>query len=52
MVSKVELKDGRLLPADIVILGIGSTFHTDWMKGSGVTMLDDGSVEVDKVCST
>ncbi|XP_001606413.1 apoptosis-inducing factor 3 isoform X1 [Nasonia vitripennis] len=52
VVSKVELKDGRQLPADIVILGIGSTLYTDWMKDSGVTMLDDGSIEVDKYLRT
>lgn len=52
VVGQVELKDGRILPADIVILGIGSTLYTNWMKDSGVKLLDNGSVQVDKVHST
>ncbi|XP_008207189.1 apoptosis-inducing factor 3 [Nasonia vitripennis] len=52
VVGTVELKDGRILPADIVILGIGSTLYTRWMKDSGVNLLDDGSVQVDKYMRT
>ncbi|XP_011880093.1 PREDICTED: apoptosis-inducing factor 3 isoform X2 [Vollenhovia emeryi] len=47
-VAKIELTDGQILPADIAIVGIGSTFYTDWMKESTVEMRDDGTVPVNK----
>ncbi|MDI3385084.1 FAD-dependent oxidoreductase [Streptomyces sp. B-S-A8] len=40
-VQAVRLQDGRSIPADIVVVGIGATPHTDWLLGSGVE-LDDG----------
>lgn len=45
----VELADGRLLPADIVIVGIGATPNTDWLAGSTLALhdgvlCDDGCV--------
>lgn len=51
-VSQVELTDGTVLPADIVILGIGSTFYTDWLKSSGIEMLENGAIVVDKYLKT
>lgn len=47
--NKVELTDGQILPADIVIVGIGTIFYTDWLKESVVKMRNDGSVIVNKV---
>ncbi|XP_076230928.1 apoptosis-inducing factor 3 isoform X2 [Calliopsis andreniformis] len=47
-VGTVILTDGTVLPADIVIVGIGSTFYTDWIKDSSIQMLPDGSINVDK----
>lgn len=32
----VELEDGRRLPADVVVAGIGVAPNTDWMEGSGL----------------
>lgn len=49
MLAKVELTDGQILPADIAIVGIGSTFYTEWLKESPVQMKDDGTVLVNKV---
>ncbi|MFM9373367.1 NAD(P)/FAD-dependent oxidoreductase [Streptomyces sp. Da 82-17] len=40
-VEAVQLADGRSVPADIVVVGIGAAPHTDWLLGSGVE-LDDG----------
>jgi NADPH-dependent 2,4-dienoyl-CoA reductase/sulfur reductase-like enzyme len=40
-VTGVELSDGRVLDADLVIVGIGSVPATDWLDGSGLT-LDNG----------
>ncbi|WP_078620378.1 MULTISPECIES: NAD(P)/FAD-dependent oxidoreductase [Streptomyces] len=42
-VRAVELADGRLLDADVVIVGIGVRPATDWLAGSGLR-LDDGVV--------
>lgn len=51
-VGTVVLKDGTVLPADIVIIGLGSTFNTEWLKDSSVEMLENGSVPVDKYLKT
>ncbi|MGI5467054.1 NAD(P)/FAD-dependent oxidoreductase [Streptomyces sp. CA-132043] len=40
-VTAVLLDDGRSIPADIVVAGIGATPCTDWLAGSGVA-LDNG----------
>lgn len=42
-VTGVRLADGRLLPADIVVVGVGVRPATDWLAGSGV-QVDDGVV--------
>ncbi|MFF1453577.1 NAD(P)/FAD-dependent oxidoreductase [Streptomyces sp. NPDC058274] len=48
-VTGVELADGRTLPADIVIVGIGATPNTAWLAGSTLALhdgvlCDDGCV--------
>lgn len=48
VLAKVELTDGQILPADIAIIGIGSTFYTDWLKSSSVQMRNDGAILVNK----
>jgi NADPH-dependent 2,4-dienoyl-CoA reductase/sulfur reductase-like enzyme len=35
-VAGVRLADGRTLPADVVLVGIGSIPNTEWLAGSGV----------------
>ncbi|XP_011630678.1 apoptosis-inducing factor 3 isoform X2 [Pogonomyrmex barbatus] len=52
VLAKVELMDGQILPADIAIIGIGSTFYTDWIKKSSVQMKDNGSISVNKYLRT
>lgn len=47
--GRVELTDGQILPADIVIVGIGSTFYTDWLKDSLVEMRNNGTIIVNEV---
>ncbi|MFI0714706.1 NAD(P)/FAD-dependent oxidoreductase [Streptomyces inhibens] len=49
-VTGVELADGRLLPADVVVIGIGVHPCTAWLEGSGLP-LDDG-VRCDAGCVT
>jgi 3-phenylpropionate/trans-cinnamate dioxygenase ferredoxin reductase subunit len=43
--SGVELSDGRTVPADVVLVGIGTMPNTEWLRGSGL-VLGDG-VECD-----
>jgi NADPH-dependent 2,4-dienoyl-CoA reductase/sulfur reductase-like enzyme len=49
-VTGVRLTDGRLVPADVVLLAVGSRPAVDWLAGSGVE-LDDGVV-CDRACGT
>ncbi|MEU6422609.1 NAD(P)/FAD-dependent oxidoreductase [Streptomyces spiralis] len=49
-VTGVRLADGRVLPADIVVVGVGVRPATDWLDGSGV-QVDDGVV-CDAGCAT
>lgn len=42
-VERVMLSDGTVLPADLVVVGIGCVPVTDWLEGSGLT-LDNGIV--------
>lgn len=49
-VTGVRLADGHVLPADVVVVGVGVRPNTDWLAGSGVRV-DDGVV-CDTGCST
>ena len=48
-VGKVLLSDNTELVADVVILGVGSTLNTDWLKNSGLKLESNGSINVDEV---
>ncbi|MBK1787657.1 NAD(P)/FAD-dependent oxidoreductase [Prauserella cavernicola] len=39
-VTGVKLTDGRELPADVVVLGIGASPCVDWLIGSGVELVN------------
>ncbi|MFF1398429.1 NAD(P)/FAD-dependent oxidoreductase [Streptomyces sp. NPDC058287] len=48
-VHGVELADGRVLPADVVVVGIGAVPNTGWLAGSALALhdgvlCDDGCV--------
>ncbi|MFJ9934663.1 NAD(P)/FAD-dependent oxidoreductase [Streptomyces virginiae] len=45
--GRVLLADGRVLPADAVVVGIGARPATGWLAGSGVERGADGSVTAD-----
>lgn len=38
--SAVRLADGRTVPADVVVLGLGSVPNTDWLTSSGLDLTD------------
>jgi NADPH-dependent 2,4-dienoyl-CoA reductase/sulfur reductase-like enzyme len=54
-VEAVVLEDGRELPADLVVLGLGAVPNTEWLRGSGVACDDgvlcgpDGRTEIEDV---
>ena len=39
-VTGVELADGRVVPADVVVVGVGAYPATQWLRGSGVKVRD------------
>jgi NADPH-dependent 2,4-dienoyl-CoA reductase/sulfur reductase-like enzyme len=47
-VTAVELTDGTVLGADVVVVAVGSVPATDWLAGSGVPVRD--GVECDALC--
>lgn len=49
-VREVLLADGRSLPADVVVVGVGAVPNTDWLAGSGVAC--DNGVLTDEWCRT
>lgn len=52
-VTAVELSDGTVVDADLVVIGIGSRPATDWLAGSGVDLADkDNGVLCDEVGAT
>jgi NADPH-dependent 2,4-dienoyl-CoA reductase/sulfur reductase-like enzyme len=52
-VTGVTLEGGEVIPADLVVVGIGVTPNTDWLKGSGVTLHErDGGIVCDETLST
>ncbi|MGW0036505.1 NAD(P)/FAD-dependent oxidoreductase [Gordonia sp. NPDC003376] len=48
-VTAVVLSDGRVLEADLVVVGVGAIPSTQWLADSGVALNDrDGGVECDE----
>lgn len=52
VIKSVELDNGTTLPADLLILGVGTTFYTDFLKDSGITLLPNGAVNVNEKLET
>jgi NADPH-dependent 2,4-dienoyl-CoA reductase/sulfur reductase-like enzyme len=46
-VDGVELTDGRVLPADVVVVGVGATPSLRWMQSSGLSIDDGLTCELD-----
>ncbi len=49
-VTGVRLADGSVIPADLVVVGIGATPATGWLEGSGVEL--DNGVVADETLAT
>jgi len=49
-VGSVLLTDGRELPADVVVVGVGAVPNIEWLAGSGVEL--DRGVRTDARCAT
>ncbi|WP_116110330.1 NAD(P)/FAD-dependent oxidoreductase [Amycolatopsis ruanii] len=49
-VSSVHLTDGRELPADVVVVGVGAVPNTEWLAGSGLDATR--GVRTDARCAT
>ena len=49
-VERVRLADGSVLPADLVVVGIGVRPETAWLEGSGIEVQD--GVVCDASCAT
>ncbi|MCU1679836.1 MAG: FAD-dependent pyridine nucleotide-disulfide oxidoreductase [Amycolatopsis sp.] len=47
-VTKVELDDGTVVPADVVLVAIGSVPAVGWLAGSGLSL--GNGVECDELC--
>ncbi len=46
----VRLEDGRQLPADTVLVGVGARPNVEWLAGSGLRIV--GGVVTDETCAT
>nr|XP_023017973.1 apoptosis-inducing factor 3-like [Leptinotarsa decemlineata] len=51
-VQSVELVDGTSIPADLLIVGIGITLNTTFLKDSGIEIQQNGSIETDQYLQT
>lgn len=51
-ITSVELQNGTTLPADMLILGVGTTFYTDFLNDSGITLQPNGAVNVNDKLET
>ncbi|MBK1787309.1 NAD(P)/FAD-dependent oxidoreductase [Prauserella cavernicola] len=52
-VERVVLSDGSVIDAELVVVGIGATPATDWLRDSGLTLdsLDNGVVCDETLCT-
>lgn len=50
--ESVELNDGTILKADVLIMGVGTSFYTDFLKESGVEINRNGSIDTNQHLET
>ncbi|XP_073831082.1 apoptosis-inducing factor 3 isoform X2 [Musca autumnalis] len=51
-VTDVILKDGTKIPCDVLIMGTGSKFNTEFVNGSGLPLNHNGSIDTDLYLKT
>ncbi len=51
-VERVRLADGSAIEASLVVAGLGVHLNTEWLRGGGVELFDDGSVVCDEYSAT
>lgn len=51
-IVNVELNDGRMLKADVLIVAIGSTLNTEFLKDSGIALNKNGSIDTNEYLET
>lgn len=51
-VARVRLLDGTVLPADVVVVGVGAVPAVDWLAGSGLVLEDTGGIRCDAAGGT
>ncbi|WP_150244517.1 NAD(P)/FAD-dependent oxidoreductase [Nocardiopsis quinghaiensis] len=51
-VERVRLADGSAVETSLVVAGIGVHLNTEWLRGSGVELMADGSVACDEYSAT
>ncbi|CAH2093750.1 unnamed protein product [Euphydryas editha] len=52
VIKSVELTNGKTLPADMLILGVGTTFYTEFLRDSNITLNPKGGVIVNDKLQT
>ncbi|XP_067864314.1 apoptosis inducing factor mitochondria associated 4 [Heptranchias perlo] len=52
LLQEVVLTSGKVLPADVCVVGIGATPATSFLNGSGINTESNGTVIVDKFMQT
>lgn len=50
--TNILLNDGSTIKSDVLIMGVGSTFYTEFLQNSGIEMNADGSVTVNEYLET
>lgn len=48
----VKLNDGSELKAEVLIMGVGTTFNTEFLKGSGIAINSNGSIDTNQYLET
>jgi NADPH-dependent 2,4-dienoyl-CoA reductase/sulfur reductase-like enzyme len=51
-VTGVRLADGEVLPAELVVVGIGVRPATEWLASSGMALYEDGAIVCDETLAT
>lgn len=51
-IKAVKLNDGTELKADVLIMGVGTTFNTEFLKTSGIAINGNGSIDTNQFLET